>query len=84
MSEEQAAHPSLEEAAAQGPLPGDTDGADEDTALTREDYQQQDGVIPARDNDLDPDRDLTPEQRQQRIAGDETVGGIFQSGTGGG
>ena len=81
---EQGEHVSLEEAAAQGPLPGNVDGADEDTASTREDHQQRDGVIPATDNDLDPDRDLTTEQRERRIAGDETVGGIFQSGTGGG
>ena len=80
----QTRHSSLEEAAAQGPLPGNADDTKEDAAETREDHQHRDRVIPATNNHLDPDRALTAEQREQAIAEDETVGGIFQSGTGGG
>jgi hypothetical protein len=75
---------SLEEAAQDGPLPGTTDPSSEDEARTREDYQRDEGVVPWDDNDLDPDRDLSPEERERAIAADETVGGIVQPGGRGG
>lgn len=74
---------SVEEAAEAGPLPEDVEQSDSESS-SREDLNESEGVIPNSDNDLDPERDLTPEERQRAIAEDETVGGIFQPGGRGG
>jgi hypothetical protein len=78
-------HRSLEEAAEDGPIVDHDDAEDAEPAATgtleREDYDRDvDGVIPEENNDLDPDLDISTQEREQRIAGDETVGGMFQPG----
>jgi hypothetical protein len=85
----QSGKPTLEEAVEQGPLPGDTEPAD-DERPTREDYERSEGLVPEADR---PGADGTvpategssdPDQREREVAGDETVGGIFQPGGRGG
>lgn len=73
-------HRSVEEAAEQGPLPVTPhDPSEEDIARSHE--RKDDGVIPENDNDLDPDRVMSTEERERRIGVDETVAGINQPGS---